>query len=342
MRAALMRGPGDLRLEEVPDPELEKGGAIVEVVASTLCGTDFKMLQAGHRDLCYPRVPGHEFVGLIRETDGHSAFIEGDLVQVWPGVPCGTCPDCRRGNDHLCPSIGIMGFNRDGGMAELVSVPALTMRCGVFQVRSMSPPVATLAEPLACCINGQENTPVRRGDIVLIMGGGPIGAMHGLLAARNGAARILITEHLPDRIALLEKKVADRVIDHGHEDIVEAVKEETGGRGADVVFLATPEVRVDRMVLGLLAPRGRLSIFSGPKKDNQEVPMDLKAVHYHELAIAGSYGCASRHNAEALELLRSGDIDAKWLITHRLPLQDVQEAFRLAGERKGMKITLEM
>jgi L-iditol 2-dehydrogenase len=342
MRAALMRGPGDLTFEEVPDPVLENGGAIVEVVASTLCGTDFKMLQVGHKDLRYPRIPGHEFVGLIKEVDAKSEFVEGDLVQVWPGVPCGTCPDCRRGNDHLCPSIGIMGFNRDGGMAEKVSVPAATMGRGVFNIRGMEPRIATLAEPLACCINGQENTPVRRGDTVLIMGGGPIGAMHALLARNNGAGRILITEHLPDRIALLEKKAADRVIDHSHEDIAAAVIEETGGRGADVIFLATPEVRADSSILRLLAPRGRLSIFSGPKKDNAEVAVDVKSIHYHEFAIAGSYGCASRHNAQALELLHSRTIDAKWLITHRLELHEVREAFRLAGERKGMKITLEM
>ena len=140
------------------------------------------------------------------EIDANSSLAEGDLVQVWPGIACGKCRPCLRGADNRCPSIKIMGFNCDGGFAELLALPMQSLSGGVNLLpANVDPALAALAEPLACCINGQEQACVSKGDRVLIYGGGPIGALHALLAELHGAEKIIVAERLPGRIRLLER-----------------------------------------------------------------------------------------------------------------------------------------
>ena len=206
MKAAVLKGPGLLELDDLPDPLCPKGGALLEVKACAVCGTDVKMRTQGHRDLSFPRVLGHEMVGRIVEIDADSRLTKGDLVQVWPGIACGKCRPCLRGADNLCPSIKIMGFNCDGGFAQLLALPRQSLSGGVNLLPgNVDPALAALAEPLACCINGQEQACVSEGDRVLIYGGGPIGALHALLAELHGAEKIIVAERLPGRIRLLER-----------------------------------------------------------------------------------------------------------------------------------------
>ena len=216
MKAAVLKGPGLLELDDLPDPLCPKGGALLEIKACAVCGTDVKMREQGHRDLSYPRVLGHEMVGRIVEIDANSRLAEGDLVQVWPGIACGRCRPCLRGADNRCPSIKIMGFNCDGGFAELLALPEQSLSGGVNLLPgNVDPALAALAEPLACCINGQEQARVSEGDCVLIYGGGPIGALHALLAELQGAEKIIVAERLPGRIRLLERHTSAVAVNPG-------------------------------------------------------------------------------------------------------------------------------
>ena len=202
MKAAVLLSPGRMELESLPDPAAAQGGALLKMKACAVCGTDIKMMQQGHRDLVYPQVPGHEMVGRIVETNGCGGSLdEGDLVQIWPGIACGTCRPCRRGRDNLCPDIKIMGFNTQGGFAELLALPAESLGhgCNLLPANSDCSLLA-LSEPLACCLNGQRHCPVRRDDHVLILGGGPIGAMHAILAQLRGAGKVMVAERLPERV----------------------------------------------------------------------------------------------------------------------------------------------
>jgi L-iditol 2-dehydrogenase len=340
MKAALMTGPGSLRLEQVVDPVLPQGGAVLELVACAICGTDAKMLENGHRDLVYPRILGHEMVGRIIAIDGKiRSFREGDLVQVWPGIACGECRPCQRGYDNQCQSMGILGFNRDGGFAQRMALPAESFRTGglVLLPDEVDASLVTLTEPLACCLNGQELASVGAGDTVLIFGAGPIGCLHAMAACARGAGSIIMTEHLESRRRLLPSELADRVVDPATEDIAEVVAKETEGEGVDVVLMSTPEVRVDSWILKLMAPHGRISVFSGPKKGSYEVPFDVRTLHYREISLLGAYGCSSRHNREAVQLLLSGDLKADWLVTERARLDDIASMFKHVNERVGMK-----
>ncbi len=180
-----MRSPGVLDVDDVDDPILPKGGVLLKVLACAVCGTDIKMLEAGHRDLTYPRIPGHEVTAEVLDTD--SAMVrKGDRVQVWPGESCGSCAQCRSGNDHLCPKVKIMGFNSDGGMAEMIAVADPSR---LVPIGNADPVMLTLDEPLACCINAQEKLRVGDGDSVLILGGGPMGCLSAFLQTPRGGLR---------------------------------------------------------------------------------------------------------------------------------------------------------
>ncbi len=344
MKAAVLKAPGIMELDDLPDPECPKGGALIEVKACAVCGTDVKMLQNGHKDLVYPRVLGHEIVGRVAEIDRNCGIAEGDLVQIWPGIACGRCITCQRGNDNRCEKIGILGFNRDGGFAKLLALPWESIPRGINVVHgrgSIDPGLIALTEPLACCMNGQEMTRVTRGDIVLILGGGPIGCLHALLAEFYRAEKVIVVERLEHRAREIRKHTSAIVID-ASEPLKGIVAEETGGRGVDVILTATPEVRVDSSLIRMLAPGGRVCIFSGPKAENYETPIDLRSIHYRELTVVGAYGCSSRQNRAAAELLASGAVNADWIITKRTALEKIQDAFSHSSKRTGQKSIVEI
>jgi L-iditol 2-dehydrogenase len=339
MKAAVLKGPGLLVLDDLPDPQCPKGGALVRIKACSICGTDIKMLEVGHKDLVYPRVLGHEMAGIIVEIDGDGIFQEGDFVQVWPGIACGHCLQCRRGDDHRCQEIGILGFSRDGGLAELLAIPPQTLERGLNLLpRELDPALAALAEPLACCLNGQERSLVSEGDSVLILGGGPIGCLHALLAEMRWAERIIVAERLDSRIQAIRDHTSAQVLQVKESlPLQKALAYEIDVPEVDVILTATPEAEISGALLRLLSPGGRLCVFSGPRPDNQMQLMDLKHIHYRELTLTGAYGCSSRHNRVALSLLGSGAIDADWIITLRASLSEIHDAFAYSGQRRGLK-----
>ena len=342
MKAAVLKAQGILELDDLPDPECPKGGALIEVKACSVCGTDVKMLQKGHKDLVYPRILGHEIVGKIAEIDQECDNIEGDLVQVWPGIACGMCRPCIRGNDNQCESMKILGFNRDGGFAELVALPKESISRGMNLIDPRAPglDVLSLAEPLACCLNGQELTAVYEGDVVLIIGGGPIGCLHTVLAELRGAEKIIVAEKLENRIGIIKRHTACRVLD-ASETLQGAIYEETHRKGVDVILMATPEVEIDNSLLKLLAPGGRICIFSGPRPEDYERTIDIRSMHYRELTVVGAYGCSSRQNKQAAQLLASGALRVDWIITKRTNLENIGEALDHSSERRGLKAVID-
>jgi L-iditol 2-dehydrogenase len=343
MKAAVLKAPGILELEDLPDPECPQGGALVGVEACGVCGTDVKMQQSGHKDLAYPRILGHEIIGKILEIDGDSNvnIVEGDIVQVWPGIVCGKCRPCQREKDNECESMKILGFNQDGGFAELIALPKECISRGLNLIENHANLGAiSLAEPLACCINGQRLLGISNGDVVLIIGGGPIGCLHALLAEANGA-EIMVVEKRESRIKIIKRHTNYQVI-HGSLSLQDAIDVETNERGVDVILMATPEVKIDNSLLRLLSPGGRICIFSGPRLGDYEQVIDLRSMHYRELMMAGAYGCSSLQNNMAVELLCTGEIKADWIVTKRTSLSQIRDAFDYASERKGMKSVVEV
>ena len=252
------------------------------------------------------------------------------------------CRPCLRENDNQCESMKILGFNRDGGFADLVALPKESISRGMNLIdrRIHELDVISLAEPLACCLNGQELTAVCEGDVVLIIGGGPIGCLHAVLADLRGAEKIIVAEKLENRIGKIKRHTACRVLD-AFLPLQEAIFEETHGKGVDVILMATPEVEIDNSLLKLLAPGGRICIFSGPRSGDYEKTIDVRSMHYRELTLVGAYGCSSRQNKQAVQLLASGALDVNWIITKRTTLENIGEALDHSSERRGLKAVID-
>ncbi|MEV0967558.1 zinc-dependent dehydrogenase [Microtetraspora glauca] len=341
MKVARFHAPGDIRIEDAPEPVAGPGEVKIRVRACSTCGTDAKILRHGHHHIRPPRVMGHEIAGEVTETDV-PGWAPGDRVQVIAAIPCGTCGECRRGRMTVCPNQESMGYHYDGGFAEYMVVPAKVLAVdGLNRVPDgVSFAEASVAEPLACVLNGQELARVGDGDDVLVIGSGPIGCLHVRLARARGAARVFLADVNADRLALAADLVRPDAAVHG-EDIAEEVLKLTEGRGADVVITAAASGAAQEQALRIAARQGRISFFGGLPKDDPIIRCDSNLVHYRELTIVGANGSSPAHNARALRLIAEGSVPVADLITHRLPLSGVLDGIDIVSRGAAIKVTVE-
>ncbi|GLX01488.1 zinc-dependent dehydrogenase [Microtetraspora sp. NBRC 16547] len=341
MKVARFHAPGDIRIEDAPEPVAGPGEVKIRVRACSTCGTDAKILKHGHHHIRPPRVMGHEIAGEVVETDV-PGWAPGDRVQVIAAIPCGTCGECRRGRMTVCPNQESMGYHYDGGFAEYMVVPAKVLAVdGLNRVPDgVSFAEASVTEPLACVLNGQELARVGAGDDVLVIGSGPIGCLHVRLARARGAARVFLADINADRLALAAGLVRPDAAVHG-EDIVDEVLKLTEGRGADVVITAAASGAAQEQALRIAARQGRISFFGGLPKDDPIIRCDSNLVHYRELTIVGANGSSPAHNARALRLIAEGSVPVADLITHRLPLSEVLDGIDIVSRGAAIKVTVE-
>jgi len=343
MKAAVLEKPGQLSVRELPDPICPVGGVVVKVLASHVCSTDLHMWQMGHPALRFPRILGHEIAGVVSEvSNGVRRIKEGDKVQVYPGVSCGTCRFCRAGRENLCGSINILGFTLDGGFAQYLALPQNAVSRGCLNPVPHFLPLseAALAEPLACCLNGLERAALRPGESVLILGAGPIGCLFAKVSKYEGAGMVMLVEEDARRRGWSRKISADAVLDPTEVEVVEAVRELTEGMGADLVVTCFRDAALEYPLLKLVAPGGRILMFSGISGNRGVVPTDLNMVHYRELGVLGAYGCTSVQCRLALELL-GDELDVSWLISQRMDLEKLEKTFSVLSSKEWMKVCVE-
>jgi len=362
VKVARLYAPGDLRVEDLPVPQAGPGDLVIRVRTCSTCGTDAKIFRFGHHHISLPRVLGHEVAGEITEVgpegqdgegqegdsqDGDSqdgdSWSVGDRVQIIAAIPDGVCFFCRRGQHTVCEDLESIGYQYDGGFAEFMRVPAKVLAVdGVNKVPEHVPfEEASLTEPLACVLNGQELAEVGEGDVVVILGAGPIGCLHVRLARARGATTVVLVDVNQGRLDLAAGAEPDVSIDSTKDDPIDAVRKMTDGRGADVVITATGVGQAQEQALEMAAPRGRISLFGGLPKDDSTIRFDSNLVHYGELSVFGAYGSAPRHNREALSLIAGGKVRVDDLITHRMPLADVHRAIETVISGEGLKVVIE-
>jgi L-iditol 2-dehydrogenase len=347
MKAAVVYARGDLRLEDLPIPEVPAGSIRVRVKACAICGTDIRIYRKGDYRAQYPVVVGHEIAGVVDAVaPGVGGVREGDRVCVAPGHGCGHCRMCRLGQPNVCltpyPSLG---YKVNGGFEEYFAVPENIFRLGF--VNPIPPQLgfrqASLSEIIACCLNSQRNTPVREGDIVLVIGSGPAGIIHSQLARLKGAGKVLLTQRSRARLELAAARFpVDRTIASSEEDLEKIVMEETHGEGADVIYVCAPSAQAQETALRLAAPRGRINLFGGLPKDDNLIRVDANTVHYKELFLGGASSSLPEGTREALALLAGGAIEADRLITHTFGIDDIVGAFDVAEGRQGIKVVVEL
>ncbi len=346
MLAAVYHGPDDVRLEDVPTPQIGPGEVLLKVVCATVCGTDLRIWHGHHR--MYPpgtvRIPGHEVVGDIAQVGAQiRGLTPGQRVFVAPNMGCGHCRQCVSGNNNRCANYAAFGVTMDGGFAEYMRVPAAAIVQGnlIPLQAEVDPAEAALIEPFACVLRGQSALNIQPADVVLVIGAGPIGLMHMLLARLRGARRVLVSEFAGDRLAQAARLGADRVIDLGQEDLAAVVREQSDGQGADVIIVAAPAHQAQEDALKLAAIGGRINFFGGLPKDRPTIAFNSNEAHYKELLVTGTTACSTLDCWQAANIVNSGKIDLSPLISLRFPLKEAGQALAAAENRKALKVAVE-
>ena len=342
MKAAVLTAPNQISLSEVATPQPNQGDLLIRVRAATICGTDIRIYRgrktAGVR---YPSVLGHEFAGEVIDTGGHASLNVGDRVSLCPFIACGHCHLCKTGRENLCTQGTAVGYEIDGAFAEVIRIPAQAVAAGNVRVLpdGMSFEEAALVEPLSCIVNGQNKVNVSNADTVVVLGVGPIGLMHVHVARLRGAKRIIVSDPSAHRREAALKAGANIAIDPTKEDLVDRVKKETDGRGADVVICAIGIAALARQATELAAYGGRISLFAGYSK-GEMAEMDVNAIHYRELTVTGAFGQSRRDFDRAFDMVASGQLDLKPMITHRFALKDIAEALAVAEGGAAIKVAV--
>lgn len=345
MLAAVYHGPRDLRVEEVPVPEIGPDELLLRVLRTNICGTDLRIFHGGHRR--YPpgtvRIPGHEVVGEVAAVGARAGdYKVGTRLFVAPNMGQGNSRETISGNNNLDPNFEAFGITLDGAFAEYMRVPAAAIQQGNLMpvADDVDPAVAALIEPLACVWRGQQKINVGAGDVALVMGAGPIGVLHVMLARLRGATRVIVSEPAAGRRAQALTLGADRVVDPLNEDLAAVVLAESGGRGADVIITAAPVKAIQEQALDLAAMGGRINYFGGLSKDDAVIRFNSNTVHYKELIVTGTTACSTYDCLRAAEIVNSSRLDLAPLITASFPLAEANAAFAAAADGRNLRVTL--
>ncbi len=336
MRCAVYRGPGVIELDECPELEIGPGEVLIRVLACGVCMTDIKTVKKGHPLIKPPCVLGHEVAGRVEEVgEGVSSVSPGDLVVAAPYVPCGVCYFCRRGQYTLCERL-FEHYLRPGGFAELVAAPAEIVKKGLYKIKKSVPPeVACLTEPLACCLHGIRNLGLEPADTLLIVGSGPMGLMHLLLAKSFGAAQVIVTDLLEDRLKIATELGADAAI-NARGDVQSAVREFTDGRGADKVVVAVGVPEAISTGLASVRRGGTVLLFGGCPPGSQ-LTIDPNQIHYGEVTLVGSFGFTPRDFHDAARLIEEGRVRLERIVTHKAGLDRLLELVEIVSRAEGLK-----
>ena len=326
---------------EVREMSFDRPGShevFVRNMAAGICGTDVHIYfgEKGATDVNPPVVLGHEYSGIVEAVgDGVTAVKVGDCVTIDPNIYCGKCYHCRKGNKQFCDHMTAVGVNMDGGFAHYSMVPEA-------QVFKMNPAVGfeamAMAEPLACCVHGIEQVDIKSGDYVAVVGGGAIGLLMVQLAKLRGAGTVILSEPVAARREVGLQVGADYAIDPLASDPLEQVRNLTGRQGVDVVIECVGKVFATQQSFDLADRGGRILLFSVPSPD-AKFDMPLIDVFKKELKIYGSFVNPDSHQ-QAVDLINAGRIQTAPLITHRYPIEQLEEAIHMQMSAESIKVQI--
>lgn len=335
MTAAVLYGKEHLQIESVDVPEIGKGDVLVRVRAALTCGTDVKVFRRGYhaRMIVPPALFGHELAGdIVRMGSEVRGFKIGQRVVAANSAPCGKCYFCDRGQDNLC---GDLLFN-NGAYAEYIRIPQRIVEKNMLEVPAhVSYQDAALVEPLACVLRGLEETGLKSGDTIAVIGLGPIGMMFVRIAKVVYGARVIAIGRRQPQLDRAKKMGADEVVVNSDgSDIVGPVREMTGGRGADVVIEAVGLPEVWQLAINLLRRGGVVNFFGGCPTGT-EIRLDTNLLHYSELTLKASFHHTPALIRRALEIVSRGYVTAKDLVNRVEPLANLLEVMQHLMSHNG-------
>jgi L-iditol 2-dehydrogenase len=319
----------DVRVVDVPVPEIGAGELLVRLLACGLCASDVMEWYMRPRA---PLYPGHEPVGIIEAVgEGVTQFRPGQRVFVHHHVPCMVCHFCRRGAFSQCTTFRTTRLY-PGGLAQYIRVPAPNVQFDVLVLpETLSDEVATLIEPLGCCLRGIERACIKAGDTVLILGAGSNGQMLAMLARQRAAMRILISDPIAYRRQRALEAGVDAALDPREAPLLDQVKELNAGRKPDVVIV-TPS-SIEAMQQGVeLVGAGGVVLFFAPPPPSEILSVVPNRLFFQEVTVRTSYSAGPYETRLALDYLQQKHALLEQVITHRFPLQEAPQAFRLVAQ----------
>ncbi len=348
MKAAVLEEPGgQIKIQDIAVPEVRGRDILLKTKYAGVCTTDLK-IYTGKKKVSYLKFPvvlGHELVGeVVKVGPEHERFHEGDYVVPMPAIFCGECEQCLLGEHRLCQGhIDALGYTLPGGFAEYVRLPGVMCdnnRSRIVKVKEgMSLKVASLLEPISCCFHGVEQSRVRVGSTVLILGLGFMGLVMVQVARLYGASKIIGCDPIPSRRKLAREIGADIVLSPSEENYEEQVLAATEGKGADAVIAALALPSVFEEGIKFVKPGGTLNLFGGAASGSK-MCVDPNVIHYKEVSVVGTAGYRYQSIPRILKVLESGALRIEELITKIYPLERVQEALEANLTNREVKVLI--
>src|SRR5438874_3331877 len=343
-----MTGVDMVEVRPVDEPKLDPAGAILEVEACGICGTDARTFFNGDPRSPGPWILGHEPVGVLRDVGPEAELppgvSRGDRVFLGSILTCGEWRWCLDGFQNLCEHHLLYGYDPfPGAYADLAAVPPIATKNLIPLPPDLPSDLATVADPFACALNGVEVLDVRLGDAVVIIGSGPIGCWQAVMARDRGAGKVFLTDGNRQRLDVALRAVGSFVDDSwvpGDDNGVAAAMERTEGRGPERVIVAAPSKVAQQAALEMAAKRARVVYFAGLPKHDPVASLDMNQLHYKELAILGAYGATHRQYRITMDYLERRRDELASVVTHRFPLERIGEAFNTIRSGSGLKVVI--
>lgn len=341
MKAAVLYGKEDVRLEEVLVPQPARGEVLIQIQAALTCGTDLKVFRNGShaRMIQPPALFGHEFAGVITSTGPEAAnWRPGQRVVAANSAPCQACFYCKEGRPNLCEDLLFV----NGAYAQYLLLPSRVVEQNLLEIPAhLSFTDAALTEPLACVVRGVQAVRPIRGETIVVLGAGPVGLLFVQLLA-HGGARVILLGKGRRRLEIAQAYGAEVIVDLAAEkDPVSAIRRCTPqSRGADAVIEAVGRPAAWSQALAMVRPGGRVLVFGGCPSGTQ-VPLDTKQFHYEELTLLSVFHHTPAAIRESLGLISARTIRLDLLVTRQAPLDDLPSILRqMLTEQDGVKTAI--
>ena len=335
MRAAVVHGQDDIRLEEVSRPSPDGEEVLVRVQGSGVCATDVKILGGAAAPRQLPTILGHEVAGVIAEVGQDvTEFSVGQRVAVYPIAACGSCFYCKQGKHNLCLEEQGLGQGLDGGFAEYVLIPSRIVRLGgIVDIGDMPYHLAAMIEPTSCCLAAAEQCGTKTGDNVVVIGCGPLGLLHTIVSIAKGA-RVIALDVNPDRLSIAAELGAD-VINTTEQDPYTEVMSLTS-LGADVVIAALGIPSLIESYFSLGRRGGVFNIFGGTPR-GETIVVDPRWLHYGEITLTGTFASSLSHFHEALLFVGNQANRVSRIVSDRCTLDGILDAVQRVKTGQGTK-----
>ena len=335
MKSLVLEEPNRLRLAQRPVPEPGIGDVLLRVVCTAICHTDLFTMEGGYA-LGHPTVLGHEFSGIVEKCGPGVTHVKiGDRVTSYSFASCGTCPACREGWSVNCPELRALPRELEGSFQEKMSMPASSL----FHVpATMGLAEACLVEPASCAYNAVDKAAIQPGETVAVIGAGPIGLFAVQAAALRCPGKLIAFDMHQNRLDMAKKLGATHVVDVRKDDPLEVISVLTGGCGVDAVLFCAGEEKAWKQASSMLGIGGRFIVEAMPPTGTEQWPVPVMHFTQKVISYIGASSYSSSQFFAVIGLIDNGKIDAKSLITHRFPLDEYEEAYRMAGKAKDQAI----